>query len=135
MSAKKIEIICAYLAAILFVQTLYYKFGGHPDSVYIFTRLGMEPFGRIGIGTFELIASIALIIPKTRLAGALLGIMILFGAIFSHIFVLGLEVQNDSGKLFTLAIITMICCLLILRLRFSEFKLIISKYSHARDNH
>jgi len=35
------------------------------------------------------------------------------GAIFSHIFVLGIEVQHDGGTLFTLAIITSICCLIL----------------------
>jgi len=33
--------------AIIYVQTLYFKFSGHPDSVYIFSKLGLEPYGRM----------------------------------------------------------------------------------------
>lgn len=97
-------------AVIILVQTLYFKFSGAEESVYIFTKLGIEPFGRIGSGIVELIASILILIPRTTLLGALLGAGTMFGAIFSHVFVLGIEVKNDGGELFTLAIITLLCC-------------------------
>ena len=97
-------------AVIILVQTLYFKFTGAEESVYIFTKLGIEPFGRIGSGIVELVASILILIPKTTLLGALLGAGTMFGAIFSHVFVLGIEVKNDGGELFTLAIITLLCC-------------------------
>jgi hypothetical protein len=58
------------LAAIIMLQTLYFKFTAHPQSVKLFTELGMEPWGRIGVGTFELIASILLLIPRTTYIGA-----------------------------------------------------------------
>jgi len=35
------------------------------------------------------------------------------GALISHIFILGIEVKDDGGTLFALAIITFICCLVI----------------------
>jgi uncharacterized membrane protein YphA (DoxX/SURF4 family) len=98
-------------AAIILLQTLYFKFTGAEESVYIFSTLGMEPYGRIGSGIVELIAAILILIPRTTLLGALMGAGVMLGAIFSHLFVLGIDVQNDGGELFTLAIITFLCCI------------------------
>ncbi|WP_339921272.1 DoxX family protein [uncultured Flavobacterium sp.] len=97
------------VAAIL-VQTLYFKFTGAAESIYIFKTLGMEPYGRIGSGIIELVSSIFILIPRTTLLGALLGLGVMIGAIVSHVFVLGIEVQNDGGTLFMLALITFLCC-------------------------
>lgn len=105
--------IVKLLAVVILVQTLYFKFTAAEESVYIFSTLGIEPFGRIGSGVVELIASILILIPRTTLLGALLGIGTMVGAIFSHIFVLGIEVKNDGGELFILAIITFLCCLVL----------------------
>jgi uncharacterized membrane protein YphA (DoxX/SURF4 family) len=102
--------IVKLIAVVILVQTLYFKFTGAEESVYIFTTLGIEPFGRIGSGIVELIASILILIPRTTLLGALLGLGTMLGAIFSHLFILGIEVKNDGGTLFILAIITFICC-------------------------
>ena len=101
-------------AVIILLQTLYFKFTGASESVYIFTTLGIEPFGRIGSGVVELIASILILIPRTTLLGALLALGTMLGAIFSHLFVLGIVVQNDGGTLFALAIITLLCCLFLI---------------------
>ena len=49
-STYYIERGTAIIAAIVLLQTLYFKFTAHPDSVYIFTTLGIEPYGRIGSG-------------------------------------------------------------------------------------
>jgi hypothetical protein len=100
-------------AVIILLQTLFFKFTGAEESVYIFQTLGIEPFGRIGSGIVELIASILILIPRTTLIGAILGLGTMSGAIFSHIFVLGIEVQHDGGTLFTLAVVTLICCLIL----------------------
>lgn len=94
------------IVAIILIQTLRFKFTAHPDSVYIFTQVGMEPVGRIGIGVLELIAGILLLIPKTVWAGAALTLGLIGGAIFMHLTKLGIEVNNDSGILFYTAIIT-----------------------------
>lgn len=101
-------------AVIILLQTLYFKFTAAPESVYIFSTLGIEPFGRIGSGIVELIASILILIPRTTLFGAVLGFATMLGAIFSHIFVLGIEIQNDGGTLFVLAVITLLCCLILI---------------------
>jgi uncharacterized membrane protein YphA (DoxX/SURF4 family) len=97
-------------AAIILLQTLYFKFTGADESIYIFSTLGIEPYGRIGSGIAELIAAILILIPRTTLLGALIGAGVMLGAIFSHLFVLGIEVKNDGGELFILAIITFLCC-------------------------
>ena len=105
--------IVKLVAVVILLQTLFFKFTAAQESVYIFQTLGIEPFGRIGSGIVELIASVLILIPRTTLLGALLGLSTMLGAIFSHIFVLGIEVQNDGGTLFILAIITLLCCSLI----------------------
>lgn len=97
-------------AVVILVQTLYFKFTGAEESVYIFSTLGAEPFGRIGSGVVELIASILILIPRTTLLGALMGLGTMAGAILSHLVFLGIVVKNDGGTLFILAIITFICC-------------------------
>jgi uncharacterized membrane protein YphA (DoxX/SURF4 family) len=96
--------------AVILLQTLYFKFTGAEESIYIFTALGVEPFGRIATGILELVTVILILIPRTIFLGALLGSGIMVGAILSHLFVLGIEVENDGGTLFTLAIITLLCC-------------------------
>jgi len=106
--------IVKLVAVIILLQTLYFKFTAAPESVYIFSTLGIEPFGRIGSGIVELIASILILIPRTTLLGAVLGFATMLGAIFSHIFALGIEVQNDGGTLFILAVITLFCCLILI---------------------
>jgi hypothetical protein len=106
--------IAAFVAAIILLQTLYFKFTAQPESIYIFSKLGLEPYGRIGIGIFELITAILLLFPKTRIQGSVLGIGVISGAIISHLFILGIEVQNDHGELFILALAVLICCLFIL---------------------
>jgi hypothetical protein len=106
--------VAAVIAAIIMLQTLYFKFTAQPESVYIFSKLGIEPFGRIGSGVFELIASILILLPKTRVFGSILGLGVISGAILSHLFVLGIEVQDDGGTLFMLALAVFVCCLYIL---------------------
>lgn len=101
-------------ASLILLQTLYFKFTGAPESIYIFSTLGIEPYGRIGSGIAELIVVVLLLIPKTTWLGALGGCGVMAGAVLSHLFVLGIEVQGDSGLLFSLAVITLLCCLILL---------------------
>lgn len=101
-------------AAIILLQTLYFKFTGQPESVELFTKLGVEPWGRIGTGVFELIASILLLIPSAVFIGALMGAGLMSGAILSHLTVLGIESQGDGGQLFMLAIVVMIISIILL---------------------
>ena len=102
------------IVAVVLLQTLYYKFGVHEDSIYIFTTLGLEPYGRIGIGVMELIASILILLKRTSWAGALLTVGLMAGAIFSHLTQLGIEVKGDGGQLFYMAVGTWVLSLVIL---------------------
>lgn len=108
-----INLALKIVPAVILLQTLYFKFSAAPESVYIFETLGLEPFGRIGIGILELITAILILIPKTTWAGALLGIGLMAGAIFSHLTQLGIVVQNDGGTLFILAAVTLIFCVIL----------------------
>lgn len=103
--------ILRLLAAIIMLQTLFFKFTASEESVYIFSTLGMEPWGRIGSGIAELIASILILFPRTTSLGALLGLGVMSGAIFFHLSKLGIVVQNDGGQLFIYALLVFISCL------------------------
>ncbi|MEI9917512.1 MAG: DoxX family protein [Bacteroidota bacterium] len=102
------------VAAFIMMQTLYFKFTAQPESIYIFTQVGMEPWGRIGTGVAELIASILLLIPATVVLGALLSIGVMLGAIVVHLFILGIQVQGDGGQLFAYAMIVLIASIVLL---------------------
>ena len=93
------------MAAIILLQTLYFKFSAAPESVYIFSTIGAEPAGRIGSGVVELIAAVLLLWPAFAWAGALLALGTMSGAILSHLTVLGVEVMGDGGTLFALALV------------------------------
>jgi uncharacterized membrane protein YphA (DoxX/SURF4 family) len=102
------------IAAFLLLQTLFFKFTGAEESVYIFSTLGMEPWGRIGSGVLELIASILILYPRTTFIGAALGAGLMSGAIFFHLTRLGISVKDDGGLLFAYAILVFISCVILL---------------------
>lgn len=108
------------LAAGIFLQTLFFKFTAAPESVFIFETVGMEPWGRVGSGIVELIASLLLLWPRRAWLGAVLGLGTISGAIFFHLTTLGIEVQGDGGTLFYLAVTVWISCLVVLLLRKDE---------------
>ncbi len=100
--------ILKIVASGIMLQTLYFKFSAAPESVYIFSSLGLEPYGRLGIGVLELIASIAILIPATTGLGAILAVGLMTGAIFSHLGKLGIVVMDDGGQLFIYAILVFV---------------------------
>jgi uncharacterized membrane protein YphA (DoxX/SURF4 family) len=128
----KIKLIFSWLlriaAAVILLQTLYFKFTGQPESVDLFTKLGAEPWGRIGSGVLELIASILLLIPSTVFTGAFMGIGLMAGAIVSHLTVLGVESKGDGGQLFMLAILVMTCCLILIFINKNQGVELYNKY-------
>jgi uncharacterized membrane protein YphA (DoxX/SURF4 family) len=112
MKAKNItSLILRIAAAAILLQTLYFKFTEHPESVELFTKLGVEPWGRIGTGVIELITGMLLLVPATAFIGAFLGIGLMSGAILSHLTVIGIESKGDGGQLFMLAIIVLVICI------------------------
>jgi len=96
------------LAAVILLQTLFFKFSGAEESIYIFSTLGMEPWGRIGTGVVELVASILILLPRTTAFGAVLAVGTMSGAIFFHLTRLGIEVRGDHGQLFIYALLVFI---------------------------
>lgn len=116
---KAISWSCRLIAAVILLQTLFFKFTAAPESVYIFTKLGVflnhylpsisvdtvQVYARLGSGIMELFAAILLLVPRSVWAGAVLAMAATGGAIFSHLTFLGLVVMNDGGLLFALALI------------------------------
>lgn len=119
---KTLSLILRLVAAFIMLQTLYFKFTAAPESVYIFTAVGMEPWGRIGTGMAELAASILILWPRSVVLGALLSIGIMVGAIVTHIFILGVEVQGDGGQLFAYAWIVMVAAIILLVLHAEQLQ-------------
>lgn len=102
------------IAAVIMFQTLFFKFSGAPESIYIFEAIGMEPWGRITVGILELAAAILLLVPSLSWIGAAMGVALMAGAITFHMTILGVEVQGDGGYLFFLAIVAGGCSLFVL---------------------
>ena len=108
------------IVAGILLQTLFFKFTGAAESVYIFSTLGAEPWGRIGSGVVELIAALLLLYPPTITIGAIVSLGVISGAILTHLTVLGIEVQGDGGLLFLLALTVFVSSAAILFLRRGE---------------
>ena len=122
--------VLSLVAALIYLQTLFFKFTGSPESVFIFEKLAgpdLEPFARIGTGLVELVTALLLIVPKTRVYGAILSIAVIAGAIMSHFAVLGIVVNDDGGTLFILACVILISSAIVAFLHRSELPLTSSK--------
>jgi uncharacterized membrane protein YphA (DoxX/SURF4 family) len=104
--------ILRLVPAIILLQTLYFKFTAQPESVQLFTRLGMEPYGRIGTGVLELVAAILILIPRYTGYGAILGLAMMTGALYFHLTKIGIFFGGDA-LLFIYAVITFVCCALL----------------------
>jgi uncharacterized membrane protein YphA (DoxX/SURF4 family) len=112
------------LVAGILLQTLFFKFTGAEESVYIFSKLGMEPWGRIGSGIVELVAALLLLVSTTAPYGAILTMGVMAGAITSHLTVLGIEVKGDGGLLFALAMIALVGSAVVLLIRRAQIPLL-----------
>jgi len=107
-TVKILSWVLRITAAVILGQTLFFKFAAAPESVYIFTKVGAEPWGRIGSGIVELVSALLLLTPRFTWLGSVIALGVMAGAIFSHLTVLGIEVQGDKGLLFALAIIVFV---------------------------
>ena len=123
-AAQGVSWLLQLLAAVILLQTLFFKFTGAEESVYIFSTLGMEPAGRFGSGVVELIAAVLLLVPSTATAGAVLAIALMAGAIVGHLTVLGIEVKDDGGLLFGLAVTVLVSAANVLVLRRAEIPVV-----------
>jgi hypothetical protein len=114
------------IAAVILLQTLFFKFTAAKESVYIFSTLGLEPWGRIGTGMAELIAAILLLFPSTVVYGAILSLGVISGAIFAHLTRLGIALPavDDHGELFALALTVFACSATVLVIYRRELPLV-----------
>lgn len=129
-----LERLLSIVAAVILLQTLYFKFTAAPVSVHIFSTLGVEPWGRIGTGVMELLAGLLLLWQRTSFYGALLAIGIMAGAILSHLLFLGIEILGDGGHVFVLAIIVTICSLGVIIIRLEDIKSLINRLIYNQKN-
>ncbi|PJZ70902.1 DoxX family protein [Leptospira perolatii] len=116
INRNRISLALSLVSAIILLQTLYFKFSGASESVYIFNSLHMEPWGRIGSGIAELIVAVLILLPKFRFLGAIGSIGIMSSALFAHFFLIGIVIQGDGGLLFSLAVLVLISSIGILYL-------------------
>ena len=114
------------VVAVILLQTLFFKFTGAPESVYIFSKIGAEPWGRIASGVFELVAAALLLIPRTVVVGAVLSLGVISGAIISHLTQLGVALTEvgDRGELFALAVVVFVGSAAVLFIRRGELPLV-----------
>ena len=117
-----VERTASLLAAIILLQTLFFKFSGAEESTFIFSSLGIEPWGRIGTGILELAAGLMLLSRAFSAVGALLGAGLMAGAIMSHLLILGIEVQGDGGWLFALAVAVFVSNIITLIMMRAQFR-------------
>jgi len=113
----KIKIISIWIVkviiAVILLQTLFFKFTAHPDSVLLFSELGIEPWGRILLGIIELFVAVGILIPSTAFFASMGAVILMVGAIFSHLFFIGVVFNDDGGGLFILAVVTFILSLIV----------------------
>jgi putative oxidoreductase len=114
------------VVAVILLQTLFFKFSGAKESIYIFSTLGVEPWGRLGSGAIELIAALLLLVPRTAVLGAILALGTISGAIFAHLTKLGIKLTavNDHGELFALAVAVFVGSLVIVYLHRAELPVV-----------
>lgn len=119
---KIISWILRIVVALIMLQTLYFKFTGAEESIKLFTLIGMEPWGRYGVGALELIASILLLLPKTKVLGAGMGVGLMSGALFFHLTQIGIVDASGNATLFIYACVAFISCAILLVMHLSELK-------------
>jgi putative oxidoreductase len=121
---RRLSLVLQLVVAVILAQTLWFKFTAAPESVYIFSTLGLEPWGRLGSGVAEAIAVVLLLVPATAALGALLALGVISGALVSHLTKLGIEVQGDGGLLFGLAVVVFVASATVAWLRRRELPVV-----------
>lgn len=117
------------LVALILAQTLFFKFTYAPETQVIFGPRGGRP-AATAVGLVELLCVVLLLIPRTAASGALLSLLVISGAIFTHLTSLGVQIidpvtrKGDGGLLFFLACVVALGSLLILAFRWRELPLL-----------
>jgi len=123
-AAMLVSWVCQLAGAAILLQTLFFKFTGAEESRFIFSTLGVEPWGRIASGVVELVAAALLLHPRTAAVGGFLAMGVMTGALLAHLFFLGISVKDDGGLLFALAVAVFVCGALVVFLRRVELPII-----------
>ena len=143
---NRVPWILAVLVAIVFVQSLFFKFSNSFETQHIFGTIGQwmegigvlrfaaEGFAAYGgytIGTIELVASVLILLRPTQALGALIAACVISGALFFHLFTpLGVSVvinemgERDGGQLFAMAVLVWLSSLAILWVRRHDLRAI-----------
>jgi hypothetical protein len=130
-AARRLSWTLQVAVAAILAQTLFFKFTAAPESVYIFSTLGLEPWGRIASGAAELVAVVLLLVPATAALGALLAAAVIAGALGAHLTKLGIEVQGDGGLLFALACAVMAGSLAIVWVRRRALPIVGARFARS----
>ncbi|MEM9064813.1 MAG: DoxX family protein [Planctomycetota bacterium] len=121
--------IAQVAAAAILGQTLFFKFSGAEEAVYIFETLGVEPWGRIATAVFELVAVVLLLWPSKAIFGASLSLGLMVGALGAHLGPLGIEVMDDGGTLFAMGVVVLVASSTVLVLRRREALALIARFT------
>lgn len=120
-----------------------YKLTGNPGSVWLFTTLadwlfipGYEKPFRLGVASLEILASVLVVIPPTRVPGAALALCLMGGAIFFHLVSpLGIDPYGDGGMLFKQACSVALAAAFILFALRDEALIMLRRVGTARPGH
>lgn len=77
--------IIQVVVALLFIMMAFPKLMSDPETVANFARWGLPAKMYLVIGMFELLGAIGLLIPKTSALAAIGLILIMIGALFTHL--------------------------------------------------
>jgi hypothetical protein len=127
--AKLIPWAAQVVVALVLAQTLYFKFTYAPETQAIFADRGGRP-AATAVGLAELLCVILLLVPRTAAIGAVLSLLVIGGAIFTHLTSLGIQIMNpatgegDGGLLFGLALAVALGALVVLFFRWRQLPLI-----------
>lgn len=91
------SIVLQVAVAGLFVMMSLGKLTGNADAKFIFETVGIEPVGRYATGVAELLAAVLLLVPRATAYGAMLSLLVVLGAIGSHLTTLGVSVTLPSS--------------------------------------
>ncbi|MBK9792052.1 MAG: DoxX family protein [Sphingobacteriales bacterium] len=111
---KLLDIGTRLVASGIFGYSAFMKFSSAPTAVYIFQRIGMESAGRYGVAVLECITILLLLVPKMAWRGAILGSLMMFGAICMHLTLSEINIEGDGGLMFASAVVVLLCCLSII---------------------
>jgi hypothetical protein len=133
---KRICWAAQVLVALILAQTLFFKFTYAPETQVIFADRGGRPAATF-VGVIELLCVILLLMSRTAAIGAALSLLVISGAIFTHLTSLGIQVvdpatgEGDGGLLFGLAVVVALGSAVVLGFRWRQLPYLDRLYPSA----